>query len=139
MNLCHFSEFSQYSKVLSLNSFGKLVRQLVYTSMLSTTTLLFTYGEKEICSTIKKSQNIMNMIIALENWIKLNKNIKQSNLNLFRIVLSADFSRHGSVKKKRVTGLICPWFPPEVKAQMNDKDQQYRKQQKHNKKSYWKL
>ena len=35
-----------------------------YTSLLLIITLRFTYGEKKICSTIKKSGNIMNMIVG---------------------------------------------------------------------------
>ena len=34
-----------------------------YTSLLIITSLRFTCGEREICSTIKKSQNIMNMTV----------------------------------------------------------------------------
>ena len=37
------------------------MRQLVYTSFLLIITLHLTCGAREICSTIKKSQNIMNM------------------------------------------------------------------------------
>ena len=40
------------------------MRQLVYTSFLLTIMLRFAFGERKICSTIKKSQNIMNMIIC---------------------------------------------------------------------------
>ena len=38
------------------------MRQLVYTSLLLTIMLRFTCGEREVCSTIKNTQNIMNMI-----------------------------------------------------------------------------
>ena len=39
----------------------QLVKQLVYNSLLLIITIRFIYGEREICSTVKKSQNIMNM------------------------------------------------------------------------------
>ena len=39
-------------------------RQLVYTSLLLIITHRFTCGENKICSTIKKSQDIMNMIVG---------------------------------------------------------------------------
>ena len=39
---------------------------LVYTSLLLTMTLRFTRGKRKICSTIKKSRSIMNMIVALD-------------------------------------------------------------------------
>ena len=38
------------------------MKQLAYTSLLLITTLQFTGGERRICSVIKKSQNIMNII-----------------------------------------------------------------------------
>ena len=38
--------------------------QLLYTSLLSITMLYFTYGERKIYSTIKHSQNIVNMILS---------------------------------------------------------------------------
>ena len=37
----------------------------MYTNLLLTITLRFTCGKREICSIINKSQNIMNMILAL--------------------------------------------------------------------------
>ena len=40
----------------------QLVRQLIYTNLLLIIALRFTCGEREICSTIKKSQDIMNRI-----------------------------------------------------------------------------
>ena len=36
----------------------------IYTSLLLIITLRFTYGERKICSAIKNSQNIKNMIVA---------------------------------------------------------------------------
>ena len=45
---------------------GQLVNSLVYTSLLLIITLRFTCGESKICSTIKKSQNIMNMIVVVK-------------------------------------------------------------------------
>lgn len=50
--------------------------------------------------------------------------------NFFRIVLSAIFVRHAPVGNKGLTGCFCPRPTPEVKAQMNVKDQLYRKAQK---------
>ena len=41
------------------------MRQLLYTNLLLTITLRFTCDKREICSIIKKSQNAMNMILAL--------------------------------------------------------------------------
>ena len=41
------------------------MRQLVYTTLLLIITLLFTCDEMKICSDIKMSQNIMNMIAEL--------------------------------------------------------------------------
>ena len=38
---------------------------LVHTTVLLIITLFFTCGGKKICSTIKKSQNSMNMIVAM--------------------------------------------------------------------------
>ena len=42
----------------------QLVRQLVYTRLLLIITRCFTCGKSKICPTIKKSQNIMNMIVC---------------------------------------------------------------------------
>ena len=44
------------------------MREILYTSLLLSIMLRFTYGEVKIYSTIKKSQNIMNMI-CLQNFI----------------------------------------------------------------------
>ena len=44
--------------------FRQLVMQLVYASLLLIITLRFTCGERKIFSTIKKSQNILNMIVV---------------------------------------------------------------------------
>ena len=41
------------------------MRQLVYACLLLIIILRFTCGERKICSTIKKPQNIMNMILGL--------------------------------------------------------------------------
>ena len=38
--------------------------QLVYTSLLLTVTLCFTCGERKVCSTIKKSENIKDMVLG---------------------------------------------------------------------------
>ena len=43
----------------------QLVEQLIYTSLLLIIILHFTYGEREVCSTIRKAQNIVNMIVDL--------------------------------------------------------------------------
>ena len=40
------------------------MRQLVYASLLLIIMLRATWDERKICSTIQKSQNIMNMILA---------------------------------------------------------------------------
>ena len=45
------------------------MRQLVYTSLLLLITVRFTYGARKICSTIKKSQNIMTMIVDINDFI----------------------------------------------------------------------
>ena len=42
------------------------MKQLVYASLLLIITLRFSCGERKICSTIKKSQNIMNEIVGHE-------------------------------------------------------------------------
>ena len=44
------------------------MREILYTSLLLLIMFRFTYGEVKIYSTIKKSQNIMNMI-CLQNFI----------------------------------------------------------------------
>ena len=53
----------------------QLERQLVYTSLLVIITLHFTCGERKISSisfsTIKKSQNIMSMIVRTRFFTKL--------------------------------------------------------------------
>ena len=49
----------------------QLVRQLIYTSLLQIITFHFTCGERKICSTIKKSQNIMNLIVVQFARMKL--------------------------------------------------------------------
>ena len=41
------------------------MEQLIYTSLLLIIILHFTYGEREVCSTIRKAQNIVNMIVDL--------------------------------------------------------------------------
>ena len=43
------------------------MRQLVYTNLLQIITFRFTCGERKIRSTIKKSQNIMKMIVDMSN------------------------------------------------------------------------
>ena len=53
------------SALVYLYVVGQLMRQLVYTSLLLIITLRFTCGERKIFSTIKKSQNIMKMIVEL--------------------------------------------------------------------------
>ena len=52
------------------------MRQLVYTGSILSIMLLFTCGERKICSTIKKSQNIMNTTVGF-----LTKNGKYSSAN----------------------------------------------------------
>ena len=42
----------------------QLRKELVYTSFIIITTLRFTCGERKICATIKKSENVMNMIVV---------------------------------------------------------------------------
>ena len=44
------------------------MRQLVYTSLLLAYHAFSYCGERKICSTIKKSQNIMNMIAVSKKW-----------------------------------------------------------------------
>ena len=71
---CHFSlsswikRGSFFCEEISLNPTSYvvrgLVRQLVYTSLLLIIKLRFTCSERKICSTIKKSQNIMNMVVC---------------------------------------------------------------------------
>ena len=41
------------------------LRQFVCTSLLLIIALRFTFGERKNCSTIKKSQNVINMIVAI--------------------------------------------------------------------------
>ena len=53
------------SALVYLYVVGQLMRQLVYTSLLLIITLRFTCGERKIFSTIRKSQNIMKMIVEL--------------------------------------------------------------------------
>ena len=59
-----------------------LVRQLVYTSLLLITTFRFTCGERNIRSTIKKSQNIMNMVVAFCINIKLFNRVKSTVMQI---------------------------------------------------------
>ena len=47
------------------------MRQLVYISLLLITMLCFTSDQKKNCWTIKKSQNIMNMIVEYNSGTKL--------------------------------------------------------------------
>ena len=42
----------------------QLVRQLVHTSLLLMIMLHFSFGERKICSSIKKTQNIINIILG---------------------------------------------------------------------------
>ena len=49
----------------------QIVKQLIYTSLLLIIVLRFTCGEKKNCSTIKMSQNIMNMIVGTKLKVKL--------------------------------------------------------------------
>ena len=42
------------------------MEQLAYTSLLQITMLRFTCGERKICSTMKNSQNFMNMTVDEE-------------------------------------------------------------------------
>ena len=54
------------------------MRQLVYTSLLLIITLRFTCDERKICSSIKGSQNIMNMIVGYKCEKQLQiKKVKQ--------------------------------------------------------------
>ena len=57
MNIWHFPDIFQFTK-------RQLVRQLVYTSLLLINTVHFTCVERKICSTIKKSENVMNPIVC---------------------------------------------------------------------------
>ena len=47
----------------------ELVRQLVYASLFLIITLRFICDERKICSTIKKPQNIMNMIVGEMSYL----------------------------------------------------------------------
>ena len=72
-----FLFFRRFLLVLTKFSFWgrtkhrQLVRQLIYTSLLQIITFRFTCGERKICSTIKKSQNIMNLIVVQFARMKL--------------------------------------------------------------------
>ena len=58
--------FLVYPSFLNCTSFGNSwSNSLVYVSLLPVIMLLFTCGERKICSSIKKSQNIINMIVNL--------------------------------------------------------------------------
>ena len=56
-------------------------QQFIYTLLLIITPC-FTCGERKICSTIRKSQNIMNMIEEIPNFLSLQ--IKQSRQTLLK-------------------------------------------------------
>ena len=55
-------EIAHYGK--SLIYLFQLVRQPVYTSLFLLIIIRFTCGKRKICSNIKKSQNIINMIVC---------------------------------------------------------------------------
>ena len=63
MKFWEFSDNSYFQGSQVLKVVRQFVRQLIYTSFfLLIIKLRFTCGETKICSTIKRSQNIMNMI-----------------------------------------------------------------------------
>ena len=76
----YFSEdFSSADKIL-ISTGGLSTRQLVYTSLIPIITFRFTCGERKICSTIKKSQNIMDIIV----WDK-KLSVEHTSVNSKRI------------------------------------------------------
>ena len=61
MGLYNFSDIFSFSSILILKSFGNSF----VLCLLLIITLRFTCGEKKISSSIKMSQNIMNMFVDL--------------------------------------------------------------------------
>ena len=89
--------------------------------------LLFTCGERETCSTIKKSQNIMNVIVCnffsfcvyinnfIQNLLYLFKNLPRPNLKGFQYQIVTSVKRSGnqlSIKKNfsSVLQISCSSF-----------------------------
>ena len=78
---CFSRDFASTDKIFIFNFLEvirQLLRELIYTSLLEIITLRFACGEKKIASTIKKSQNIMNMIVDKFSIID-----KKSYFNIF--------------------------------------------------------
>ena len=76
------------------------------------------------------SQNL-NDIYEITNIIAVWKFLNGILLNVF--------SHHAPIISKRVKGRHCPWLTPEVKTQMNRKDQLLRKARASNNKNVWSL
>ena len=92
---------------------GHFMRQFVYTSLLLITTLRFTCGEPKICSIIKKSQTIMNMIIGDEklsvehthvNSKRISKILKWPSLPLFLgpWIRNEKYAIYGNIEIKNI-------------------------------------
>ena len=76
------------------------MRQLVHTILLLIITLRFTCREREICSPIKKSQNIMNLIVGTKFQLKL------TILNLWTKFAEKGYFRS---KTKKLYFHVCSW------------------------------
>ena len=63
MKFSDFPDISEFRKIPSLKLFGNSWDNLHIPSLLLRVTLRFTYGERKIWWNIKKSQNIMTMIV----------------------------------------------------------------------------
>jgi hypothetical protein len=54
-------------------------------------------------------------------------------------ILLRSFNKHAPIITKHIKGQHCPWLTPEIKSQMNRKDQLLRKARKSKKKEGWEL
>ena len=63
-NFCFARDFYYCRQIFHFGIVSLKLRQLAYTSLLLIITLRFICGERKISSIIKKSQNIMNMIVC---------------------------------------------------------------------------
>ena len=63
-NFCFARDFCYCRQIFHFGILSLKLRQLAYNSLLLIITLRFICGERKISSIIKKSQNIMNMIVC---------------------------------------------------------------------------
>ena len=68
----------------------QLVAKLIFTIFLLIITLCFTCDKREICSTIKKSQNIMNMIVGFsQHWLANLQTHLRSKIWVLKVLYSS--------------------------------------------------